>query len=449
MQDQVRTQKLGTFRGYDNAALVAEDEELTHVGPGTPCGEYLRRFWLPIALVSQIHDVPLPISVLGEDLVVFRDLGGRLGILHRHCAHRRASLEYGIIAERGLRCCYHGWLFDVDGTVLETPGEPPGSTLKDDICQGAYPAHEYKGVVFGYFGPAECTPPFPDYDVFHEGEQIPFSLDIPCNWLQIRENAIDPYHTPFLHSRVSGVQFQDTWAELPVVDYVDRPEGFFVTNARRIGGNVWVRFHDIIDPTFSQPGGFSETGTKSKYFGRGGVTKWVLPVDNTHSKVIGFRYFHPRGDSISPTSREELGVNKVDHLGQTPTVPYEQAQKHPSDYEAWVGQGPINVHKKEYLGTTDRGVVLLRKRLRKDIRALRAGNLIAVPGGGTLPIPTYAGDTVLRVPVAPNGDQDRKLLADVSRRVADAYLKASHIAGSERYALVEKELVAIEKILNA
>ena len=93
-------------------------------------GELMRRFWQPVWLASELTDVPLAIRILGEDLVAFRDKADRIGVLARHCAHRGTSLEYGIISDRGLRCCYHGWLFDVDGTILETPGEPPNSRLK-------------------------------------------------------------------------------------------------------------------------------------------------------------------------------------------------------------------------------------------------------------------------------------------------------------------------------
>jgi phenylpropionate dioxygenase-like ring-hydroxylating dioxygenase large terminal subunit len=379
--------------------------------------------------------------------VLFRDLGGRIGLLHRHCAHRRASLEYGIIAEQGLRCCYHGWLFDIDGTVLETPGEPPASHLKESVSQGAYPTHEHRGLVFAYLGPPGEPPEFPAYDTYEVpgGEMVPYSLEFPCNWLQIRENAIDPFHTPFLHTRISGPQFHDTWAELPIVDYHARPDGFFYTNARRIGDNIWIRFHDVLDPNFSQQGAISEDGRKPKYFGRGALSKWAVPVDNTHSKVFGFRHFNPRGDAITPTSRDQLGVGKVDHVGQTGDRPYVESQRHPSDYEAWIGQGPITVHKREYLGTTDLGIVMLRKRLRQDIDAIKSGDFKSSNRGmaSRSSIPTCAGDTVLRVPPG-NGD-DRKLILNVSRKVATAYKSGDHLTGVERYKFIEAALAALEK----
>ena len=114
--------------------------------------------------VEQLTDLPMAVRIMGEDLVVFRDLSGHVGLLHRQCSHRRTSLEYGVIAEHGIRCCYHGWLFDVDGTILETPGEPEDSPIRHNLAHGAYPALEYKGLVFAYMGPPEKKPEFPIYD---------------------------------------------------------------------------------------------------------------------------------------------------------------------------------------------------------------------------------------------------------------------------------------------
>src|SRR5215470_16721812 len=121
------------FGAYYHREVPAEDAELTHIGPGTPCGEYFRRFWQPICFSDDLRDVPRRATILGEELVVFRDLGGRVGLLELHCPHRGTSLEFGLLSERGIRCCYHGWLFDVDGTILDTPGEPTDSTLKNQL----------------------------------------------------------------------------------------------------------------------------------------------------------------------------------------------------------------------------------------------------------------------------------------------------------------------------
>ena len=198
-----------SYQGYENRDTPPEDPELTHVGPGTPCGEYLRRFWHGIALSKEIGDLPLAIRLFGEDLVLFRDGEGRIGLLHRHCAHRGASLEYGRIEKQGIRCCYHGWRWDVDGTLLEAPAEPANSPLFTKVRQGGYPAFEYKGIVFAYLGPAAEVPEFPVYDTFEipDTEMEPYTCSFPCNWLQVTENGIDPVHSMFLHTLVNGPQF--------------------------------------------------------------------------------------------------------------------------------------------------------------------------------------------------------------------------------------------------
>ena len=118
------------YGAYHHREIPQEDTELTHVGPGTPCGEYLRRYWQPVAFTDELADLPKAVKILGEELVVFRDFSGNIGLLEAHCAHRGTSLEFGLVSEKGIRCCYHGWLFDVDGAILETPGEPAESTLK-------------------------------------------------------------------------------------------------------------------------------------------------------------------------------------------------------------------------------------------------------------------------------------------------------------------------------
>ena len=193
------------YSGYHRVLAAGEDPELTHTGPRTPCGEYFRRFWIPVAMTEELGEHPTLVTVLGEELVLFRDLSGRLGLLHKHCSHRRASLEYGIISERGVRCCYHGWLFDVDGTILEAPGEPAESPIPRRLSHGAYPVTELAGLVFAYLGPPELRPEFPMLDTLSlpGDELVPYAIDYPCNWLQVAENPMDPFHSVFLHTRVT------------------------------------------------------------------------------------------------------------------------------------------------------------------------------------------------------------------------------------------------------
>ena len=271
------------YCGYHHATLPGEDAELTHVGPGTPGGDFMRRFWHPVATAAELGELPKRVRILGEELVLFRDGSGRAGLLQKHCPHRGASFEYGICESRGIRCCYHGWLFDVDGTILETPAEPEDSPIRRRFRAGAYPLVERNGIIFAYLGPPSERPLFPVFDTFDIPgvESVAYSLPYPCNWLQIVENAMDPFHGVFLHARVSGTHFFDTWARLGIVDFHEREIGFYYTNARRVGDNIWLRIHDILLPNFTQAGAvFATDGSAIKHFGRCSFTRWVVPVDD-------------------------------------------------------------------------------------------------------------------------------------------------------------------------
>ena len=149
------------YGGYHVRNVPEDDWELAHTGPDTPLGEYFRRHWNPVALSSQVRDLPVAVRIMGEDLVIFRDKSDNVGVLHRHCSHRGTSLEYGIPSERGIRCCYHGWLFDVDGRILETPGEPPDSKLKDSFVHGALPGDGVQGPDLCLHGSARRNAGFP------------------------------------------------------------------------------------------------------------------------------------------------------------------------------------------------------------------------------------------------------------------------------------------------
>ena len=218
--------------------VPAPDPLLTRTDPGTPCGEYLRRFWQPVAFARDLGDVPRRIRIMGEDLVVFRDRSGHVGLLQLHCTHRGTSLEFGILQARGIRCCYHGWVFDVDGRILETPGEPADSTLRQRLCQGAYPTHEFCGLVFAYMGPPEARPVFPIYDTFEVPGltlQPAAEFTLPCNWIQVKDNAMDPVHTSFLHAISSGYHFTEAFGELAELEWQETPYGMIYIATRRVG----------------------------------------------------------------------------------------------------------------------------------------------------------------------------------------------------------------------
>tara|TARA_B100000029_G_scaffold387124_1_gene383081 strand:+ start:1129 stop:2490 length:1362 start_codon:yes stop_codon:yes gene_type:complete len=433
----------GQFQGYDKTGMISlAPEDLLHrVGPGSPCGEYLRRFWQPIFLSSMLKDLPVRLRRLGEDLVIFRDGAGRLGLVHANCSHRNTSLEYGIIEEKGIRCCYHGWHYDIDGTILSTPGEPETSMIKERVSHGAYPVVEVDGLIFTYMGPMEKIPPFPMFDTMDlpGDEMVPAMIPQPCNWQQIAENSTDPYHVVFLHSRVSGVQFQNEFQLMPVFNYFERPNGVFYTSARRVDDKIWIRVHDHLIPNFSQNGGmFTQGDQEELYFARAGLTRWIVPVDDENSLYVAYRHFNEETDPLGQGQKDKVGWNTIDFYGQTDERTYEEAQISPGDYEAWVGQGAITVHDRENLGHTDQGVSMYRQRLRNAITKLQEGEEPMQLSDLGLPIPTYAGDTLLRVPKS-NTD-DRKLRSEVSKKVAEIFRSGDELVGEERREHIKGQL---------
>ncbi len=436
----------GVFNGYQKAVRPPEDMELTHVGPGTPCGEYFRRFWVPIVMTREISDLPLRIRILDEDLVVFRTSDGNYGLLHIHCSHRNASLEFGVVEDCGLRCCYHGWLYGVDGTVLETPGEPQGSTRKDTVKHGAYPVIEYQGLVFAYMGPPDKQPDFPYYDTTRlpDVELVPYCIHYPCNWLQVCENTMDPYHTVFLHARVTDVHFGSTWGTMPEVVFHRRDGKIYATLTYRIDNMIWVRSQETILPSFSQVGAFWEEGKTEKYFVRASITKWTIPLDDTHCMIIAWRSFGPGIDPEGVHGDRTLcGKQSVDFEGQTGVESYEYRQRHPNDYEAQVSQGHINSHAAENLGVTDQGLIYLRRALRKEIRAVQSGGdpsaMLSVDDEWL----THVQDTVLPIPPVP-GKEDKVLLKEVTDAVMEAVFAGDHLSGQRRIDRIKNELKKIK-----
>ncbi len=432
------------YSGYYNRPAREEDTLLTRVGPGTPCGEYLRRYWHPFMLSCELKDLPVAVRLLGEDLVIFRDKAGRIGLLHRHCAHRGTSLEFGIPAERGIRCCYHGWQFDIDGTILDTPAEPPTSRIKSNFSQGAYPVVEMQGLLFAYMGPPEATPEFPVYDSFEHPEDnrlAAFKMHLPCNWLRIIENGADPIHNAFLHAIVSGQQFSPAFKVLPALDFPETPVGYLSMATRKVGDFVFIRASDMMLPNVGQfPNGMN-MAQKESFGVRPYLTRWAVPLDDTHSLYIGVAHLNSYNSPDGQLRPEQFGVDMIPFIGQTGDRPYEERQREPGDYDAVASQGGIANRKSEHLGTTDRGVVLSRRTI--------AGAIQAVQEGRTPPIPrlypkhskvrTYAHESVIRIP-SPGALSDPKALAEFGHRAAMAYVETDDLPPKEREAEVARRI---------
>jgi phenylpropionate dioxygenase-like ring-hydroxylating dioxygenase large terminal subunit len=437
-------QRAQPYSGYYNHRQKRSNDKLAQVGPGTPCGEYLRRFWHPFMKTADLGDLPKLTGLLGEELVAFRDKSGRYGLVHKHCPHRHVSLEFGILTHEGIRCSYHGWEFDVNGTVTRAPAEENDASIRASVCLGAYPVIEFRGLLFAYLGPPEERPPFPLYDTFEieDGEVLPYQVDIPCNWLQVAENSMDPMHVVFLHTRVNVVQFNERLGVLPIMDFRERPFGLFYTKSRRLNDDyVWISTNDLILPNFTQAGSVynSTEGKEPKYFGRNSFSRWVVPIDDTHTTVLAFRHFNHRSEESRPELRTSEALEKID-IGELRDRPYEERQRNPGDYDVFIGQGAVTPHLSERLATSDRGVVLFRRRLEQEIDKLQQGQrpLQASSVFGNHSIPTYGSDTVLRLPFSNDGDMAaRKSLLE---RVGDIYVLGDQYRGDKRYAFLEGEL---------
>ena len=277
--------------------LSAEQNDLiTRTNPGTAAGALLRRYWQPAALLDELAgNRPVkPVRLLGEDLVAFKDDKSRYGLIGRHCPHRGTDLAYGRLEDGGLRCAFHGWLFDVAGKCLQTPAEPDTSNLCANIKQKSYPVVEKSGILWAYLGPGE-PPAFPDFDCFVAPGTHTFAFKgmIDCNWLQSLEVGIDPAHTSFLHrffededpDKGYGRMFRDTSndSEMPMTQIMrefPRPRieieptgyGFRLATLREIGGGkAHVRVTNLIFPNaFIIPMSREMT-----------IAQWHVPIDDT------------------------------------------------------------------------------------------------------------------------------------------------------------------------
>ena len=439
----------GNFQGYRQAHPAKVDEEIARIGPGTPCGEYLRCFWHPIFISNELDDLPKPVTILGEELVLFRFGDDKIGLVHKYCPHRRASLEYGRPEDRGIRCCYHGWLFAPDGEILETPGEAPDAKaarlIREKTRLGAYPVLEFNGLIFAYLGDPDHMPAFPIYDTFEiEGmTQRPYKAPYKCNWVQVLDAIMDPVHTTFLHSQNSHPQFSEGMAQIGELTFYERNENHFLgSSTRRVGDNAWVRLNELILPNFTQAGAaFAADGTKTRYFGRSAFTRWVVPVDDENSIAFAWANFGERGDPHDYNTQEgcEL-IEQGEILDRSP----EERQRYPADSEAVEGMGAISTHRGEHLMPTDQGISLYRRRIRRQIRELAKGQQPPQPVKPKgLAVRTYGQDTVLNVPPRSNQD-DRANLKKIGSAVVDIQFLHEGLANDARDKAIIQDLKRLE-----
>jgi 5,5'-dehydrodivanillate O-demethylase oxygenase subunit len=357
--------------------LTAEENDtLTRVGPGTPMGTLLRRYWHPVAGVAEMDGRwTKRVRVLGEDLVLFRDRSERFGLITEFCPHRRASLAYGIPTPDGIRCPYHGWKFDGSGRCVEQPNEPAGSAFKDKVTTPAYPVEEMGGLVWAYLGP-QPQPLLPRLDGFvvpgairHIGQAV-----IPCNWLQIMENSVDPIHAEWLHGHLyqflrEGDGVKVAIAKRHVKIAFDETE-YGIVKRRLLEGQTeesddWKVGHPIVFPNILAVG--SGGGLWRQY-----VFQIRVPIDDTHTQHYWHHsYIPPAGADVPARLLEQVPVYEppvTDERGE-----YMLDYIHAQDIMAWVTQGPIADRSREHLGSGDRGVTLYRRMLLREIKKVEAG----------------------------------------------------------------------------
>lgn len=381
-----------------------QNDLMTRVGPGTPGGKLLRNYWQPIALVDELQG-PRPVlarKLLGEEFVLFKDEKGRYGLLDRRCPHRQADLAYGRREDGGLRCTFHGWLFDVNGQCLETPAEPEGSKLHQHVKQKSYPVVEKSGIIFAWLGAGEPSA-FPHFDCFTAPDAYTFAFKgfWDCNWLQALEVGIDPAHASFLHryfededtAESYGKQFRGrpSDSDLPITKVLreyDRPEitvaktdyGLRLVTLRKLSETQTHgrSTHILFPQTFVIPMNAEMT-----------ITQWHVPVDDTscywYSIFTSFTTpvdkktmreqrlkTYPAPDYKPLQNRETgWGFNADEQAKSTFTGMGMDINIH--DQFACESAGPISDRTKEHLGTSDKGIVLYRRLLVDAIQKVQKG----------------------------------------------------------------------------
>jgi phenylpropionate dioxygenase-like ring-hydroxylating dioxygenase large terminal subunit len=382
--------------GYERRKPAIKDD-LVLVGRDTPMGELLRRYWHPVGLTKDADSAPRKVRILDEDLILFRDGDGRAGLVHARCCHRGTTLYYGKVEQRGLRCCYHGWLFDVQGHCLEQPCEPNGGLFREKVRQPWYPVLERYGLIFAYLGPPDRKPVLPTYEcleVMGDGEFVEADdssiggggpIVIPCNWLQHFENVIDPFHVPVLHASFSGAQFTLAMASMPNVAFEASPRGALARSTRKTDdGKTFYRVTEAVLPTLRVV-----PNPRVAQFARVESIGWVLPIDDTSFRI----YVAGRVKQAGDLGRMRSKFNGKDWSQMTE----EEHQRHPGDYEAQVGQGPITVHSEEHFAQSDRGLVILRRMFQEQLdRVAQGRDPIGVSFDASLPPIVFEAGNYIR-----------------------------------------------------
>ncbi len=354
--------------------------DIPRVGPGTPAGEWFRRYWLVVGVARDLYDIPQAVKVLGEDLVLFRDPDGRLGLLGEHCPHRGASLEYGDIEDGGLRCPYHGWLFDIHGQCLEMPAEPKDSKFCQKVKQLSYPVRELGGLIFAYLGPDRGNPPpLPNYAPLLERggqRQIEPVRHADYNWFNFFENSADPAHVCILH-RHAGYGQQSwgnhffSYTEMPHCEFVEMDYGMKVvmTKPGPTPGTEFVDEMSLALPSIVQVGDTEFVHAKmdaAALINEGSRCEhWMFVTPNDDEHFMLFTADNYTGPVVNFFERlkelraRETPVQEVKSYDKRRYMPY-KGNVRKEDIVTQGTQGLLG-ERDEQLGVSDRGVIKFRK----------------------------------------------------------------------------------------
>ncbi len=354
--------------------------DIPHVGPGTPAGEWFRRYWLVVGTVQELYDIPQAVKILGEELVLFRDPNGQIGLLGEHCPHRGSSLEYGDIEDGGLRCPYHGWLFDVHGRCLEMPAEPKDSKFCQKVKHLAYPVRELGGLIFAYMGPDQAKPPpLPQYAPLLERggqRQVEPVRHADYNWFNFFENSADPAHVCVLH-RHAGYGQQSwgdhffSYTDMPNVDFVEMDYGMKVvmTKPGPRPGTEFVDEMSLALPSIVQVGDTEFVHAKmdaAALINEGSRCEhWMFVTPNDDDHFMLFTADNYRGpvesffDKLKALRAQEMPIQEVKPYDKRKYMPY-KGNVRKEDIMTQGTQGLLG-ERQEQLGVSDRGVIKFRK----------------------------------------------------------------------------------------
>ena len=347
-----------------------ENERLTRVGPGTPMGQLLRRYWQPICPLAELTpQKPMKrVRMLGEDLIVLRMPDGTYGLMQERCQHRGASLYYGFLEDDGLRCAYHGWKYALDGRCIEQPFEPAGSTFRERVCQPAYSVEQLAGLLFAYMGPPERKPLVPRWDVLarRDGTRaIYIHAVLEANWLQPMENAVDTVHTYFLHGhmmKMKGIAAGQYYLR-PILNYEFEPFEWGIIKRRTYGGEnpETEAGHPLLFPNALRV----PTGPFH-------AVHWRMPIDDEHTQIFEVEFSGTPDGSDADQPEEDIRVEYLPS-GMTEDGEYDMLTFPSQDKMAYETAGAIYDRTVEHLGASDRGIALYRKMLREQLAIVEAG----------------------------------------------------------------------------